>query len=194
MARKWETQTTNWQAPTTAFPDGNLRDDSFLNANDGTVINEVLHGDIMQFFLKLLRDAAITPNQLTDNENDGYQLMDALESKFAEFRGYTVLSGITPATNVTINFSKILKFYNYIILSATYKRSAGASAGALIFTLPNTMDTFAERIEFSASSSDTQNQSGQTYYAEAGTREIRLLQSGDDQIFYSFSVTIPINV
>lgn len=67
----------NVDAPTADYPNGRMRDKA--GATSGTILGEPLHGDVVQFFSKLMRDAnpVVTPNGLPDNETNGYQLFTA---------------------------------------------------------------------------------------------------------------------
>lgn len=64
------------------YPKGRVRDKA--GAVPGTTYTEVLHGDIIQFFQKLLIDASITENGTPDNVTNGYQFLDALVDKIKE--------------------------------------------------------------------------------------------------------------
>ena len=62
------------------YPDGRTKNSSPPAAKNGTRGNEELFGDLIQLFLKWLRDAGIDPNGLPDNVSNGYQLEQALIS------------------------------------------------------------------------------------------------------------------
>lgn len=66
---------TNINAPDVDYPKGRPRDE---NGGAGTVFEEVLVGDLIQFFQKLVIDSGITENDLPDNVSNGYQLLEAL--------------------------------------------------------------------------------------------------------------------
>lgn len=67
----------NVDVPTAAYPNGKMRDKAGVTS--GTILGEPLHGDHVQFFSKLMRDASpvVIPNSLPDNETNGYQLFQA---------------------------------------------------------------------------------------------------------------------
>lgn len=69
---------TNIVAPSSDYPKGRVKD---KDGGAGTIGNEVLLGDLIQFFQKLVVDAGITENGNPDNVTNGYQLIDALVSK-----------------------------------------------------------------------------------------------------------------
>lgn len=72
---------TNIEAPSADYPNGRVRN---LNGGAGTILNEILIGDLIQLMQKLVIDASITPNGLPDNVTNGYELMDALVEKIQE--------------------------------------------------------------------------------------------------------------
>jgi hypothetical protein len=72
----------NTKPADTDYPNGNVRNKD-LTTNPvtvGTSITEEVFGDIIQFFLKLCRDAGVTANDLADNTTNGYQLITALRN------------------------------------------------------------------------------------------------------------------
>lgn len=66
----------NITAPDSDYQSGRIKDDT--GVNDGTPIDLLTSGDIHEFFAKLMRQAAITPNNVPDNEYSGHQYMAAL--------------------------------------------------------------------------------------------------------------------
>jgi len=70
---------TNVDAPDADYPKGRVRDK--VGATLGTEYSEILHGDVIQFFQKLIIDGAITENDLPDNVTNGYQLLEALDAE-----------------------------------------------------------------------------------------------------------------
>ena len=100
MARDFSARTDIDNADPTNFPDGRIRDSSSPAANDGTAIVEAVLGDLHQFFLKLLRDASITPNGNADTDSVN-QLLDALIAKVRTIAASTTQRGaVELATNL----------------------------------------------------------------------------------------------
>ena len=60
----------------TNYPNGRIKDDG--GSGDGTAVNEQTKGDIHEFFDKLLRLYGLEHNGLPDNEENGYQTIEAL--------------------------------------------------------------------------------------------------------------------
>lgn len=58
------------------YPNGRIKNQTGLG--DGTPVNEVVYGDYHETFAKLMRLYAINYNGLSDNETNGYQLVEAL--------------------------------------------------------------------------------------------------------------------
>lgn len=67
---------SNVTPPTTTYPHGRITDDT--GVGDGTPINQLTNQDIHSFLQQLMVDAGITPNNILDNEYDGFQLNEAL--------------------------------------------------------------------------------------------------------------------
>lgn len=68
--------TPNIGAASSTYPDGVIVDNA--GPITGTALSEILYGDLMQAVHKLKRLAAITENNLPDNETNGFQLITAL--------------------------------------------------------------------------------------------------------------------
>jgi hypothetical protein len=66
----------NVTAPGGAYPFGDVKDDS--GANDGTPYDRATNSDYFQFFAKMLFESGITPNDLIENDTNGFQYFDAL--------------------------------------------------------------------------------------------------------------------
>lgn len=76
---------TNVDAVTGDYPNGRTRDKD--GGTPGTILNEVLMGDMQQFFQKLIIDASIVENDTPDNVSNGFQLLEALIAKIDEVNG-----------------------------------------------------------------------------------------------------------
>jgi hypothetical protein len=71
-------------------------DGNYLNGNlvdNQTLVGEGINQDLVQFFQKLADLASITFNDLPDNETNGYQLIEALETVVRSFAATTGLKG-----------------------------------------------------------------------------------------------------
>ena len=121
------------------YPDGRIKDDPA--GITGTPIGEVTWGDMAMFFDKLMRFAGIAPNNLPDNETNGYQFMQALnklysnaDSGLAEAFGGSGfvpvrMSGIviTPGVSPDLNVSAGYFYYN----NKLYRLTAGSYDGGI---------------------------------------------------------------
>lgn len=58
-----------------AYPDKRIKDNT--GSGDGTAVSELVYGDIHQMILKAKRLYGIAPNNLPDNETNGFQMLDA---------------------------------------------------------------------------------------------------------------------
>ena len=74
----------NVSAPDADFPFGRIKDKS--GSNPGTPVNEIVYGDIHQFFEKLMNEAGLSANELPESEYSGFQLMTALTRMFGSLR------------------------------------------------------------------------------------------------------------
>jgi hypothetical protein len=79
MARSLASK-TNVTAPGGDYPYGRVKDESSAGAFDGTPVNEVLVGDAMQFFDRLLAEGFVTANGNPENSSDGFQYLEALKN------------------------------------------------------------------------------------------------------------------
>lgn len=74
---------TNVDAPDPDYPYGKIRDNP--GNNTGTPINELVYGDVHQFFARLLDKQAgsampdVVPNDLPENDYSGFQFFESLE-------------------------------------------------------------------------------------------------------------------
>jgi hypothetical protein len=74
---------TNVDAPDADYPYGRIRDNP--GNFTGTPINELVYGDVHQFFARLLDKQAgsamadVVPNDLPENDPNGFQFFEALE-------------------------------------------------------------------------------------------------------------------
>lgn len=72
-----KTSKPNTQSPTSTYPYGRLQD-KILNVQPGTPLNRQTHEDFHEFFERLMDLAGITPNDLRENGDNGWQFIEAL--------------------------------------------------------------------------------------------------------------------
>lgn len=60
------------------YPNGRIKDNT--GSGNGTPVNEFVYGDLHEMKDKLMRLYGIVPNDLPDNESNGFQLIDALRA------------------------------------------------------------------------------------------------------------------
>ena len=85
------------------FPDGRLRNSSPPASRNGTAVVEEVLGDLQQFFLKLLRDASITPNGNPDTDSVS-QYLQGLVAKIRATTASTAQNGtVELATDAEVN-------------------------------------------------------------------------------------------
>jgi hypothetical protein len=88
MARSIQDYNGQVTTPDSDFPQGRIKDDS--GADDGTVVDETSNGDIQQFFVKMMTEAALSYNGLPDNEYGVNQFFEALRVAARPYRSYAV--------------------------------------------------------------------------------------------------------
>lgn len=77
------------------YPNGRIKDNT--GSGNGTPVNEFVYGDLHEMKDKLMRLYGIVPNDLPDNESNGFQLIDALRalaSKNDFILDLTTVSGV----------------------------------------------------------------------------------------------------
>lgn len=79
------------------YPYGDIKDNP--GDNSGTPVDRNLIGDIHRNVMKIMDAAGVVPNNLDDNEANGYQIFEAIR-KVA--RPYKVISGLLKSTAFTI--------------------------------------------------------------------------------------------
>jgi len=107
-------------APTSQYPHGRLKDDT--GVGDGTPIEQLTNNDIHSFFQELMAEANLSPNEILDNEYDGFQLNTALgllinkyilaalpiKLKILNLGDWNMQSNSTLAVNHGLSFKKIV--------------------------------------------------------------------------------------
>ena len=112
----------NVDVPSSDYPKGRVRDK--VGSTLGTEYSEILHGDIIQFFQKLIIDGSITENDLPDNVSNGYQLLQALNLKIKETS--------KASTVVDLDFVGVFSAGVYNISSESYDRMMYVSSGGTV--------------------------------------------------------------
>lgn len=107
----------NVDAPDSDYPYGRVKDISSAGAGDGTPVNEMLLGDVIQFFNKLMDEGGITANGLPDNNYTGFQFYEALQgvSNWIRYKGVTVYAdgNDLPLTNISSTYYSLNLTTNY---------------------------------------------------------------------------------
>lgn len=94
---------------------GRIKNDT--GSSDGTPVNEFVYGDIHQFFAKLLNLAGITPNDIPDNELNGYQTIEALISIASKNDYVYDLSSVSSVLQVGVKIG-LMKTNEFLICKA----------------------------------------------------------------------------
>ncbi len=86
------------------YPDGRIKDNT--GTGNGTPVNRNVYGDIHSNISKLLRLYSIQPNQLPDNETNGFQIIEALVALSTK---NTIVSDISTTGGVLVAAMKLNK-------------------------------------------------------------------------------------
>ena len=110
MAIKLENK-VNTEAPSTAYPFGNIKDNT--GSNNGTPVDKNVYADFHQFFAKMMSESGIVYNDLPDNNTDGFQYWLALvEAVKNNCNFYTDISAsVTENSNIT-PITKVVRQYS----------------------------------------------------------------------------------
>lgn len=104
MAIKLENK-VNTDAPSTAYPFGNIKDNT--GSNNGTPVDKNVYADFHQFFAKMMDESGIAYNDLPDNNTDGFQYWLALVEAVKNNCGF--YTDISSSLNLDPLFSPIIK-------------------------------------------------------------------------------------
>ena len=102
----------NTDAASPDYPYRKVRDT--VDVTPGTKLRDRIFGDMIHGFQKLIRLVGFAPNDLPDNETNGYQILDALEllGQPRVFEGNLLSGNILHVTD--INTLKVGKMYKFI--------------------------------------------------------------------------------
>lgn len=115
----------NVNAPNATWPFGEVRDKT--PALGGTKYNKEAMSDMFQFFAKLMSESGISHNNVLDNENNGFQLFDALRKIT---RPYNVYSALVTQSGTSAPTVDVLE--NTLSGSVTWARTAAGSYTATL--------------------------------------------------------------
>lgn len=128
-------------------------DGDFLNGNlvdAQTLINAFINQDLVQFFQKLASLGGITFNDLPDNEANGYQLHDALQTLVRSFVATTTLKGtVEKATTAEAQAGTAEKYLDAALLqlvTATTTRKGIVEKATQTETLAGTAEKYIDAL------------------------------------------------
>jgi len=125
----------NVVTPDSDYPYGRTKDDD--GSNNGTPLNTLTHGDLHQFFEKLMDEADVTPNGLPDNAYSGFQLFEALDIMVdnPSWRPASELTFANSWTNSNIQFKKNIRKVSFRG-AITRVQTGFFEHNVIVFTLP----------------------------------------------------------
>ena len=112
----------NTVAPGGDYPYGDVKDNP--GNNTGTPVNRLLLGDWLRNIEKIMDLSGITPNELDDNEANGYQILEAMQKMFKPYKSImmSVVSGV-----VTIHHSDFSETITFTGTPGSYTINASAN-------------------------------------------------------------------
>lgn len=121
MARNKENQQNIDKSDLTNYPDGRIQNNQ--GSGNGTPVNEIVYGDLHEFFAKLMRLYGIDYNGLPDNETNGYQLVNAVRALASKNDYILDLTSSAGVLQVPIKIGK-LEDNESVILRATVAKGS----------------------------------------------------------------------
>jgi len=118
------------------YPDGRVKDND--GTDNGTPVSEQTKGDIHQLFQKLMRLYDITPNNLPDNETNGYQLVEAFKALASKNDYIYPLNTNGTELVVDIKFAQMLENEYILCLAGVNKGVETSIKGSQPATFPIT--------------------------------------------------------
>ena len=104
------------------YPNGRIK-------NNSTPVNELVYGDIHEFFAKLMRLYGISYNGLPDNETNGYQSIEALKS-LASKNDYLInLATVSGVISAPLKLGKLQNNESFIVKSSFDKSTESTIKG-----------------------------------------------------------------
>lgn len=88
------------------YPNGRIKDNT--GSGNGTPVNEFVYGDLHEMKDKLMRLYGITPNDLPDNEVNGFQLVDALRALASKNDFIQTITSVSGVLNVGLKLGFML--------------------------------------------------------------------------------------
>lgn len=113
----------------TLYLQGRVKDNT--GAGDGTPVNEFVYGDFHQTFAKLMALAKITYNNLPDNEQNGYQLIEAIKALASKNDYIIPLTSAGGVLNMPVKISTLQAGESFIVKSAVDKAEETTVKGTL---------------------------------------------------------------
>lgn len=98
------------------YPNGRIKDNT--GSGNGTPVNEFVYGDLHEMKDKLMRLYGIAPNNLPDNEVNGFQTIDALRALASKNDFILDLTTVSGVVNVGLKLGFILQKESFLCLAS----------------------------------------------------------------------------
>lgn len=129
MARNKGNQTNIDNSDLPNYPNGRIKNND--GSGNGTPVNEIVKGDIHEFFDKAMRLYGINHNGLPDNETNGYQLIDAVVAMASKNDFVLNLTSVSGVLNVATKIGKLKDNESFILKAAIDKGAETQIKGTL---------------------------------------------------------------
>lgn len=129
MARNKSNLTNIDKSDLINYPDGRIQNN--LGAGNGTPVNEIVYGDLHEFFAKLMREYGIEYNGLPDNETNTYQLIEAARSLASKNDYVLDLNSSGGVLEIPLKLGKLKDNESFILRSTVNKGSETQIRGIL---------------------------------------------------------------
>lgn len=121
MARNKGKQPNIDKSDLVRYPDGRIKNNT--GGGDGTPVNEATKGDLHEFFDKVMRLYGIVHNDLPDNEENGYQYVDALIALASKNDFVLPLTDVNGQLSIPLKLGK-LRTDESLVLKASIDKAA----------------------------------------------------------------------
>ncbi len=111
------------------YPNGRIADNT--GAGDGTPVSEVTYGDIHETYAKLMRLSGLKYNDLPDNEENGYQLVEAIRSLPSKNDLILNLAISSNVYTVPLRMDSLIEGESFILKATVAKSSSTSIRGTL---------------------------------------------------------------
>ena len=112
------------------YPNGRIKNST--GSGDGTPVNEQVYGDIHELMAKVMRLYNIPYNNQPDNENNGYQLVEAFRALASKNDFVLALTSVGGVLQVPLKIAQLTENESFILKAAVDRGSETEITGNLV--------------------------------------------------------------